>query len=79
MKENWFLQKLETSKTLRITLEILISLVLFSWLPLVFQIITGLIFSIIFEVTFITILARNLKNKYSGEALSQILDNWEKK
>lgn len=79
MKQNWFLQKLETSQTFRFTLEIVIALVLFSWLPLVFQIIAGLILSVVCEMVFTKILTNNLKNKFSGEALSQILNNTKKR
>lgn len=75
MKQNWFLQKLEKSQIFRLTLEIAISIVLFSWLPLVFQIIAGLILSVVFEIVFAKILVNNLKNKFSDEALSQILNN----
>jgi hypothetical protein len=79
MKQNWFLQKLETSQTFRFSFEIVIAIVLFSWLPLVFQIIAGLILSVVFEMVFAKILTNNLKNKFSGETLSQILNNTEKR
>ena len=79
MKSNWFLQNLETSQPFRFTLEIVVALILLFWLPLVFQIIAGLILSVVFEIVFAKIITRNLKNKFSSEALSQILDNSEKR
>ncbi|MFM7438416.1 MAG: hypothetical protein ACKO2V_07395 [Snowella sp.] len=79
MKPNWFLRNLEKSQAFRLALEIVIALVLFSWLPLVFQIIAGLVLSVVCEMIFAKIITRNLKNKFSGEALSQILENSEKR
>jgi membrane protease YdiL (CAAX protease family) len=79
MKPNWLLNNLETSQAFRLTLEIVIALVLFSWLPLVFQIIAGLIVSVVCEIIFAKIITRNLKNKFSGEALSRILNNSQKR
>jgi membrane protease YdiL (CAAX protease family) len=64
MKPNWLLNNLETSQAFRLTLEIVIALVLFSWLPLVFQIIAGLIVSVVCEIIFAKIITRNLKNKW---------------
>ena len=79
MKKNWFLESLEKSQIFRLTLVIVIAIVLFSWLPLVFQIIAGLILSVVFEIVFAKVLANNLKNKFSDEALSQILNNTKKR
>lgn len=79
MKPNRFLQNLETSQLFRITLEIVIAFVLFFWLPLIFQILAGLIVSLVFEIVFAKIITRNLKNKFSSETLAQILDNSEKR
>lgn len=79
LRPNWFLHNLEKSQAFRLTLEIVIALVLFSWLPLIFQIIAGLVLSVVCEIIFAKIIIRNLKNKFSGEALSQILDNSQKK
>ena len=79
MKPNWLLHNLETSQAFRLTLEIVIALVLLSWLPLIFQIIAGLVLSVVCEIIFAKIITRNLKNKFSGEALSRILENLEKR
>ena len=78
MKQNWLLQKLKTSQVFRLTVEIFISLVLFSWLPFVFQIISALILSVVCEVVLVKILTRDLKNKFSGKPLSSISNNLEK-
>jgi hypothetical protein len=75
MKPNWFLRNLEKSQTFRLTLEIVISFILFSWLPLIFQIIAGLVLSVVCEMIFAKIILRNLKNKFSSEALSKLLEN----
>ncbi|MDB9437321.1 hypothetical protein PN450_11055 [Dolichospermum lemmermannii CS-548] len=79
MKPNWFLRNLEKSQAFRLIFEIVVALVLFSWLPLVFQIIAGLLLSVVCEMIFARIMTRSLKNKFSGEALSQILDDSEKR
>ncbi|MCX5983226.1 MAG: hypothetical protein NTY89_15830 [Nostocales cyanobacterium LacPavin_0920_SED1_MAG_38_18] len=79
MKPNWFLRNLEKSQAFRLIFEIVVALVLFSWLPLVFQIIAGLVLSVVCEMIFARIMTRSLKNKFSGEALSQILDDSEKR
>jgi hypothetical protein len=79
MKPNWFVHNLQTSQAFRLTLEIVIALVLLSWLPLIFQIIAGLVLSVVCEIIFAKIITRNLKNKFSGEALSRILENLEKR
>ena len=79
MKPNWFLRNLEKSQAFRLIFEIVVAIVLFSWLPLVFQIIAGLVLSVVCEMIFARIMTRSLKNKFSGEALSQILDDSEKR
>ncbi|MEA5534059.1 hypothetical protein [Crocosphaera sp. XPORK-15E] len=78
MKETSFLRRLQTSKILRFSLEILISIIFFSWLPLVQQMVAVLVVSLLCEIIFARNLTRNLKNKFSSEDVSEILANSEK-
>lgn len=75
MKKNLVLPNWKESKTMRLSIEILISILFFSWLPLILQIIAVIIISLIFEFIFAKITTQNLKNKLSSEAISQILVN----
>jgi hypothetical protein len=78
MKENSFLNRLQTSKTLRFSLEILISIIFFSWLPLFQQIVAVLLISLVLEIIFAKNLTHNLKNKFSSEDVSKIVANSKK-
>jgi Na+-translocating ferredoxin:NAD+ oxidoreductase RnfD subunit len=78
MKENSFLNRLQTSKILRFSLEILISIIFFSWLPLIQQILAVLVVSLVLEIIFAKNLTHNLKNKFSSEDVSKIVSNSKK-
>ncbi len=78
MKENLLLNRLQTSKILRFSLEISISIIFFSWLPLVQQIVAVLIVSLVLEIIFAKSLKHDLKNKFSSEDVSKIVSNSKK-
>ncbi|NJN13986.1 MAG: hypothetical protein HC836_36835 [Richelia sp. RM2_1_2] len=78
MKENSFLNRLQTSKIFRFSFEILISIIFFSWLPLTQQIVAVLIVSLLVEIIFAKIFMQSLKNKLSSENVSELLANSKK-
>jgi hypothetical protein len=78
MKKTSFLGHLPTAFLFRFSLEILISIIFFSWLPLVQQIVAVLIVSLLWEIYFAKNLTRNLKKKFSSEDVSEILANSKK-
>lgn len=77
MKQHWFLSKLETSQIFRLTLEVLITIILLSWLPIIFQIIAGIILSVVCEIVFAKIIVRNMKNKFSHQSLPKTFNHLE--
>jgi hypothetical protein len=78
MQENWLIKIFQTSKIFRLSIEILISIVFFSWLPLIPQILAALVLSLLCEIVFAKNLTQNLKIKFSREDISTILTNSKK-
>ena len=79
MKQNWLLQKIETSQAFRLILEILIAFITLLWLPLFWQIIMGIILSVICEIFFAQMMTKSLKNKLSHQSLTQVFHKLEEK
>jgi Na+-translocating ferredoxin:NAD+ oxidoreductase RnfD subunit len=73
MKKNLFFKSLQTSKIFRFSLEIIISIIFFSWLPLIQQLIAVLLVSLLCEIIFAKIMTKNLKNNFSSKDLSEVL------
>ena len=75
MKNNSLKKRLQTSKIFRLSVEILISIIFFSWLPFFYQMLAVLLISFLCEIIFAKIMARNLKNNFSSANISEILAN----
>lgn len=78
-KQSWFLHMIETSRLFRLCLEISATLILLFWLPLMIQLVAGVVVTISCEIIFSKVVTKGLRNRFSEDAVSQMLENSQRR